>query len=283
MAERVKYPRSYHLPWSPGATSDDKTLSTCDHFVGREVILTEKRDGENTTLYLDGLHARSIDGRHHPSRDWVKSLQGRIGWQIPERWRVCGENLYARHSVGYDNLSAYFEVFSVWDENNNALSWDEMEMFCEDLGLTAVPVLWRGVWDERRVREMANTIDTSVQEGYVVRVADSFHYDEFGVSLAKWVRANHVQTDTHWMHAEIVPNGLKEAVASKHTSSLSEIALRGLESMTPSELQETLAEIAEDLRNPDPDMLAIDMRVVGGSEGLGLLEMAIAKGGKDEV
>ena len=23
--ERIKYPRTFHIPWSPGATSDDKT------------------------------------------------------------------------------------------------------------------------------------------------------------------------------------------------------------------------------------------------------------------
>lgn len=209
MNSRVKYPRSFHLPWSLGRTDDDKTLPNCDHFVGREVIVTEKRDGENTTLYRDGMHARSIDGRHHPSRDWVKGLQGRIGWQIPEGWRVCGENLYARHSIGYDNLDSYFEVFSVWDENNNALSWDEMEMFCEDLGLVVVPTIWRGVWNERDIRKLAEQINTEEREGYVVRVADGFHYDEFKTSLAKWVRKNHVQTDTHWMNAAVVPNQIR--------------------------------------------------------------------------
>ena len=75
-------------------------------FVGQEVVVTEKLDGENTTLYRRGLHARSLDPRPHPSRDWVKRLQGQIGHLIPEGWRVCGENLYARHSLGYDDLES---------------------------------------------------------------------------------------------------------------------------------------------------------------------------------
>ena len=28
--KRYKYPRTYHVPWSPGATSDDKTLKIYD-------------------------------------------------------------------------------------------------------------------------------------------------------------------------------------------------------------------------------------------------------------
>lgn len=27
--------------------------------------------------------------------------------------------------------------------------------------------------------------------------------------VGKWVRANHVQTDDHWMHQAVVPNKLK--------------------------------------------------------------------------
>jgi len=49
-----------------------------NRLIGREVVVTEKMDGENTTMYCDNIHARSIDGRHHPSRDWVKMTVGEI-------------------------------------------------------------------------------------------------------------------------------------------------------------------------------------------------------------
>ena len=45
-------------------------------------------------------------------------------------------------------------------------------------------------------------------EGFVVRCAKRFHFNEFARHVAKWVRRGHVQTDHHWMHAQIVPNGL---------------------------------------------------------------------------
>jgi len=46
-------------------------------------------------------------------------------------------------------------------------------------------------------------------EGYVVRRAASFAYEDFQTSVAKWVRPNHIQTDEHWMHKAVIPNGLK--------------------------------------------------------------------------
>lgn len=44
----IKYPRTFHLPWSLGATSDDKVLKNVDHFEGTCVVITEKMDGENS-------------------------------------------------------------------------------------------------------------------------------------------------------------------------------------------------------------------------------------------
>ena len=120
--ERYKYPRTFHIPGSPGATSDDKVLSNLDHFEGQEVVITEKMDGENTTIYPDYLHSRSLDSNNHPSRNWVKRLQGEIGYKIPKGLRICGENVFAQHAISYDKLPSYFLVFSIW-EGNTCLSW----------------------------------------------------------------------------------------------------------------------------------------------------------------
>ncbi len=207
---RVHYPRTPHLPWSPGATADDLRVGGLAGLVGRDVVVTEKLDGENTTLYSDGLHARSLDSAHHPSRAWVKALQGRIGAAVPAGWRICGENMFARHSLGYDDLAGYFYGFSIW-AGDRCLDWDRTTTLLRGLGVPAVPVLWRGRFDERALRALR--LDPARQEGYVVRSVDGFDYREFGNRVAKWVRAGHVQTDEHWMQAAIVPNGLGPAAA----------------------------------------------------------------------
>lgn len=202
-----KYPRTFHLPWSEGVTSDDKVLTSIGQFYGKHVTVTEKMDGENTSMYRDAIHARSLDSRHHISRDWVKGFWATIRNDIPSGWRICGENLYAQHSIRYENLESYFYGFSIWNENNVALSWVETSEWFSLLGITSVPVLYSGIWDEEVIRGLWNSASGS--EGYVVRLSDEFAYNDFSKSVAKFVRANHVTTDQHWMNAQITPNGLK--------------------------------------------------------------------------
>ncbi len=189
-----------------GYSSDDVHISSLNQFEGKSIVITEKMDGENTTLYSDYIHARSIDSRHHNSRNWVKALQAQLAYQIPSGWRICGENLYAQHSVTYTQLASYFLGFSIWDENNRCLSWSDTIAFFERLDIKYPKVIYQGIWQEKHIRQLQ--VDTSKQEGYVVRLQDSFAYTDFALSVAKWVRQNHVQSDEHWMHKEVIANGL---------------------------------------------------------------------------
>lgn len=210
---RYKYPRTPHLPWSPGATKDDVRCISTEIFTDKRVVITEKMDGENTTLYTDHIHARSIDSRHHPSRDWVKQLHASMAHEIPFDWRICGENLYAQHSIVYDQLKSYFYGFSIWNDKNLCLGWNETLEWFDILGIATPPILYQGLWDETLVQSI--DVDVKTVEGYVVRVEDSFSYSQFGLSVAKWVRPGHVQSDKHWMHSEIKPNGLAQLKNSK--------------------------------------------------------------------
>jgi len=206
----VKYPRTMHLPWSPGASDkDERVIQGLESFVGKQVVVTAKLDGENTTWYNDYIHARSLDYSPHESRNWVKKLHAEIGWQIPNGWRVCGENLFAKHSIQYRNLDTYFYVFSVWNERNQSLGWNQTVEWAALLGLKTVPVLYEGVWNEQAVRELIPTnFNKDECEGYVVRTADGFHFRDFRHCVAKWVRPNHVQTHAFWRTQRVIPNEL---------------------------------------------------------------------------
>ncbi|MFJ1926741.1 MULTISPECIES: RNA ligase family protein [unclassified Streptomyces] len=156
--------------------------------------------------------ARSIR-RTTPPGPRVKALQGRVGPRVPAGWRICGENVFARHSIPYDDLAGHFYGFSVWD-GDTCLGWDRTVAFLHGLGIPTPPVLWRGVFDARAERTLrALRLDTGRQEGYVVRPAASFGAAEFGRRVAKWVRPGHVVTDTHWMHAAVVENALGPSAA----------------------------------------------------------------------
>lgn len=210
MSDYTKYPRTFHLPYSLGITNDDKVLKSTEWFSGMDVVVTEKMDGENTTLYRNHTHARSLDSRHHPSRDWLKGFWGNIRYQIPRGHRICGENLYAKHSIKYEKLDSYFYGFSMWNIENICLSWEDTIEYFIGLNIVSVPVLYKGVYDEKIIQELWNDSMQDECEGYVVRNAESFNYDEFGKNVAKFVRQAHVTSNEHWMHQVIVVNKLRK-------------------------------------------------------------------------
>lgn len=210
--DRVKFPRTFHLPWSPGVSSDDRVMESVSGFENEEVVATVKMDGEQTTMYRDGFHARSLDTPSHPSRDWLWKVHREVGHEIPEGWRICGENLYAKHSIHYRNLPSHFLVFGIWNEKNVCLSWDETVEWAALLGQRTVPVLWRGPWARSAVEGLGvQTYDGDPCEGYVVRVARAFHFKEFRNVVGKVVRSNHVHTHGHWMREAVTPNTLKKS------------------------------------------------------------------------
>lgn len=230
MSKLVKYPRTMNFPWSDSNSSDDVwwTQADVDRLIGRDIVTTEKLDGECTTMYSDHIHARSMDSGHHPSRAWVKKLHGTIAHEIPKDWRVCGENLYAYHSVFYTDLPGYFFVFGIYDDKNRCLSWDDTLEMCELLGLQTAPVIYRGPWDEKKCRglwqgqgafptfatdkerfEYPKDFQETPAEGYVVRLTTEFGYEDFRQVCAKYVRPNHVCTPTNWMTRPVYPNLLR--------------------------------------------------------------------------
>jgi len=204
----VKYPRTLHLPWSPGATEDDRILHDLSAFEGQEVVVTEKMDGENTTMYRDHFHARSVDGASHPSQSWARAFHAKIRWQIPEGWRVCAENLYAKHSIGYDALPHFLLVFSVWNEKNRCLGWEQTVEWSALLDLPTVPVLYRGPWNEAQIHRHDMALSAHSKEGYVVRVAGEFFFRDFRRVVAKFVKAGHNQTGHGWNRQRVIPNRL---------------------------------------------------------------------------
>lgn len=225
MAIDLKYPRTYHLPGSPGLQNDDRRLPSLDPFVGKRIIATEKMDGEGTTMTRLKTYPRSPDGRYHPSRDWMKAHHARKAHDIPADWRISGEYMFARHSIAYTRalgnaLPSYFLGFGAWDESNCLLDWDSTLELFELLDIRPVPVLYDGPFEQRALEEIAESLDPLRQEGFVIRIADRIPYPgggsetgRFFSAVAKWVRRGHVQTDRHWMAGAVVPNELREGLS----------------------------------------------------------------------
>lgn len=210
MIESKKYPHTPYCPWSMSVGSGDRVLTSMNSFVGKRIIVTEKRDGENTTLLNDHLHARSLSSANHPSRNWAKAKHGQIKHLIPDNWRISCENLFAKHSLAYTNLQSYLEGISIWNDKNICIHWDETKEWFNLLNIPTVPVLYDGTYNEELIKRLYTTEDINTKEGYVIRVAAEFHYDDFKDNVCKFVRKNHIQTDQHWMFSRIIPNKLKK-------------------------------------------------------------------------
>jgi hypothetical protein len=205
----VKYPRTYHLPNSH-ASADDKRLSNDLVFQNKKVVVTIKMDGENCTMYNDYIHARSLNSNDHPSRAWVKGLWGKIGYMLDDDMRVCGENMYALHTVKYDNLESFFLLFSIW-YRDTCLSWNETLDYAELLDLKTVPVIYEGIYNSEKIENAFKEYSKiNLTEGYVVRLFDDFKYSNFKNSVAKYVKPEFLhdlqQSTGHWQSKKVVAN-----------------------------------------------------------------------------
>lgn len=219
MTIKQKYPRTYHLEWSPGMQSDDKRLESLEFFLGKEIVATEKMDGENTTIAKPYYHARSLDSAFNWTRSWIAKMQSVISHELDDNIKLVGENLFAKHAIHYPDgyLDGYFYLFSVWEDLKDGtdfcLNYNEVEFYAEMLDLPMPKVFYRGIFDEVALRKIAKDLDTGIIEGYVIRTVEGFRREDFSKHVAKYVRANHVQPDSkHWL-ANAEQNGkLKEKV-----------------------------------------------------------------------
>jgi hypothetical protein len=216
-----KYNRTFHFPWSPGATNDDKIATFVDELVNVDIVITEKMDGSNTSLELGGCFARTHSGPPtHASFDGLKALHATIKHKIPDNYQLFGEWCYALHSIAYNELPGHFMLFNVRmcspELNDIWLSWEEVELWAEEIEVPTVPVLFKGkVSSEKELKELTESfmiqpsLCGGIREGVVARIQKPFEDYRFSKCVMKCVRANHVQTSEHWKDQEIIKNKLK--------------------------------------------------------------------------
>ncbi|MET3880115.1 RNA ligase family protein [Chitinophaga sp. OAE865] len=216
MAISQKYGRTWHYPFSPGTTSDDRIRHEYWHSLQQIPVLihTEKLDGENNCLSRYGVFARSHAAP--TTSPWTESI--RRYWQSIKNdlgdLEIFLENLYAVHSIEYHNLDHHFYVFGI-REGDQWLSWEETGFYAAMLGLPLVPEIKRitppairrdfeedllslvnghGAFDPHDV----HTGLPATMEGIVSRNANGYAVSDFADNVFKYVRKGHVKTDRHW-------------------------------------------------------------------------------------
>jgi hypothetical protein len=235
-----KYPRTLHAHISKGTTSDDRFMPKghLKAFVHmKEVVLTEKLDGQNNCFSKEGLFARS----HAASSNlpWDKPMRER--WELIKNnlgtLELFGENMYGIHSIAYSKLDSFFYLFAVRD-GTYWLSWQEVKEVARLFDFPTVPEikittplakLYKENISENKIlsqwfeNNLGMSWETSVEtggllggysphnlspasEGFVVRNQEGFESNKKLLDVApnefdhlfKVVRQGHVQTNIHW-------------------------------------------------------------------------------------
>ena len=214
----LKYPRSFHLPWSPGLGSDDKRMNDVSGLLNVPLVITEKMDGGNVCLERNNCFARSHgQPPTHRSYDAFKGLHARVKYLIESDEQVFGEWLYAEHSIYYDNLPNYLMIIGVRNKLTGYwYEWAKVQVMAEKLGIETVPVL--GYKKAKTTKDLEVITSDMVKisslygekEGVVIRNSEGFADKQFTKNLGKWVRANHIMDkERHWKFKKIKKNGLK--------------------------------------------------------------------------
>jgi hypothetical protein len=216
MAQSEKYGRTWHYPFSPGTTSDDRINHEYWQDIQQieQLVHTEKLDGENNCLNKFGVFARSHAA---PTLSpWTQTL--RQYWQQVKNdlheLEIFVENLYAIHSIEYTKLEHHFFVFAI-REGDTWLSWEETLFYAAMVDLPVVPEIAviskpadRADFEKNVLRIVADegafgpkdtaTQQATTMEGIVTRNAASYTKEEFKQNVFKYVRKGHVKTNEHW-------------------------------------------------------------------------------------
>ena len=206
-----KYPSTPHWPWSEKVHRDDSYHENPRFFLDKQVVVTEKLDGGNTSLYEGGVYARSTSvPAVHGSFAMVKTYHGWKTTQPEFKGLVFyGEEMYGVHTLEYDHMrrEETYRLFAVLDVVRGIfLDWGKVEYYASQRGVKTVPVVYRGSFLRKEdvteffQQERAKpSLIGGEKEGFVMRLASAFEADRFPMCVCKYVRANHVQTDEHWL------------------------------------------------------------------------------------
>lgn len=205
--EQLKYPSTGHWVGSLSVHRDDTYHKNPELFVGKEVVITEKLDGGNTSLNNGEVYARSNVAPSHAG--WMAMVRKYHAWKTAgvTEYTFYGEDIAALHSLPYSvPMDQTYYVFAIlFNQRNEWLSWDEVKLIANQHQLAVVPELFRGTFSS--TREITDWFTNHLKqpsaygverEGFVMRLTDAFHTSKFFDSVCKFVRPKHVQTDQHW-------------------------------------------------------------------------------------
>eukprot|EP00286_Rhodomonas_abbreviata_P021541 CAMPEP_0181295212 /NCGR_PEP_ID=MMETSP1101-20121128/4022_1 /TAXON_ID=46948 /ORGANISM="Rhodomonas abbreviata, Strain Caron Lab Isolate" /LENGTH=926 /DNA_ID=CAMNT_0023399939 /DNA_START=126 /DNA_END=2906 /DNA_ORIENTATION=+ len=223
-----KFPRTHHIfdAGGSGVTRDDLVMDVKDakSYLQKRIFVEEKIDGANLGIWLDTDYTIRCQNRSHiVTHESATQWKGLNTWMDEHAATLCqlleprkhilfGEWMYAKHSLVYDRLPAFFVAFDLYDvKRKKFYSRTRLYNLLADTDIHVVPLLHAGPvasLDEFRARldtpSMFKT-DGSPVEGVYIREDDAA--GEWLVRRCKLVRSDFVQgIKEHWASMELVKN-----------------------------------------------------------------------------
>ena len=225
-----KFPRTRHVVNTGGSavSRDDivMTLAEAEQFFkcGHIVAVEEKVDGANLGISIDAMWQVVCQNRSHfvtaATHSQFRSLDGWIDQQrwglsqllAPDREILFGEWCYARHSIAYSKLPAYFIAFDIFDRNRGAfLSRAERDARLAPYDIPVVPLIaertFASMDDLLALLSTRSAFCDGEVEGVYLRIDDP--RTGLNVARGKIVRPDFIQGITeHWQSKKLERNGL---------------------------------------------------------------------------
>lgn len=237
--------KTFHVPWSEGTDSTDRKNWNywTDIQSIKELVFTEKLDGQGSCLNEFGVFARSHAApSDKPWDDYLKVKHARIVSDLKaEHIELFGESMYAIHSIEYPRLDEHFKLFAV-RQLDRWLSWEEVKEWAFMFDMSTVPVIGRRMvadFNEESLKEYVKetakgpsafgSLDVlenkpCSMEGIVFRNVEGYHVDGFVQNVFKIVRKSHVRTSDRWEYAwrRAYLKGEVESFAASHGITLAD-------------------------------------------------------------
>lgn len=154
----VKYPRTPHIEGSRTQPGDEDVPSvSLRELRGRTLVIEEKLDGANSGISFDQDGALILQSRGHVLsggprerqfdlfKRWASHHRAALWEILGTRYIMYGEWLYARHTIGYDQLPHYFLEFDLLDrDTGDFLSTERRQKVLGGGPVVSVPVLGTG-------------------------------------------------------------------------------------------------------------------------------------------
>ena len=219
--ELTRYPRTYHLEGSKGI--DDPQSISFEQLKRHLLVIEEKMDGSMVSLRFndDGelkIHHRNQEVRG-PEFDllktWCAANEELLFELLEDKYVMYGEWLYARHTVPYTELPAFFLEFDILDLNENMfLSTMKRHEMLMKTGIHSVHVLGQGNY--KRLEDVAKLADgpsrfgSPSKEGLYIKVET----ENFVLGRYKFIRKEFIDailaSGKHWSENQFTRNEIKE-------------------------------------------------------------------------